>query len=186
MNRLVRVRVEHEWAVCVVIEADQKVHIEGDDPHYAATFMAYSSYGTYGHYWSSMGCPFGEFAARTGKDYLLSKLSTSRPDLFQYTTAIRRMIKTNVDSGGVSETEAKRCRKILNREEDRCIDPNTIIYNLCNNMTLVKNIPGFEGISCEFYPHDAINFVDKIWPAFVTAYNDPATPLEILKETANG
>jgi hypothetical protein len=47
-------------------------------------FSTVSDWGNYGYLWSHPGCEFRKFLARLEPDYLLSKLMSGRPDMYEY------------------------------------------------------------------------------------------------------
>jgi hypothetical protein len=167
------VRVGHEYATFFVEESDVVPRPTGG-VQASATWTAYSSYGVFGHYWSSMGQPFGEFIKDVDSHYLLGKISHKVLDT-------RLMVK-NVKAAIISRRKSKQITNYVAREALDALETLEAEHSgdvLCHEVYMCQEISetGIDLCECETQEWDvqALNFVKKMWPAFVEKFNQQQT-----------
>lgn len=166
------VRVGHEWTEFFVREfapAEREGHT-----NYAATWACNSSYGVFGHHWSSMGRPFAKFAAEIDEDYLLGKISKTEPDAEVTVASVRRKILTirrNKDCTKQEAADAWQAVENLDSEYGN----NEIFLKLREDADIGAVLDNSDwDFATTAYPLNAVSFVKKLWPEFVKALQENA------------
>jgi len=152
----------HEWGEFFVAERDP-VTDSGGRLRYSATWTCYSSFGTFGHYWHSMGSRFGEFIQDVEVDYLLGKIANRVPSDEKAIAGVRREI---IQRRRYQSIDKEVARDAWNRV-DAIAQDEFVMAALWNDEDISK--VGIEW--CELTTTDwdsqAVGFAKKIWPVFV-------------------
>jgi hypothetical protein len=162
------VRDKGEWGEFFVHER-APLHEEDGSTRYAASWTCLSSFGVYGHHWSHMGEPFAAMIAHVGKDYLLGKIARKRFDERKFKRAISREIFTSRGSREQKSAAFKRLKEL-------CLDydRNSLSVMAYEDSELnAVNIDWCE-VDCQDWTPDALGFVDRLWPKFVSDVNTVA------------
>jgi hypothetical protein len=167
------VRVGHEYATFFVEESEVVPRTTGG-VQASATWTAYSSYGVFGHYWHSMGEPFGEFIKDIDADYLLGKIASKKLD-------DRKMIKS-IKAAIIARRKARQITSDVAREALDALKTLEAEHSgdvLCHEIYMCSEIcdTGIDLCDCETQEWDAqaLHFVKKLWPAFVEKFNQQQT-----------
>lgn len=161
------VRLEHGgWGEFFVHEAER----ESGAKSYSASWTCNSSYGTYGHYWNSMGAPFADFIRGVDSYYLLGKVAQTRfaPDAF-----IKAMKRAIFISRATREDKSAAAKAL---DRIRCEVSDAALVWCCQESREIGvcEIDCCDLPSCESYDGNALDFANKLWPKFVEAVNESA------------
>lgn len=165
------VRADGEWAEFYVNERDPVMQPNGH-LRYSASWACLSSYGAFGHYWHSMGRPFNKFAPEVEEDYLLSKIGKRVASCDVIVESVRREIKSLRRGGDVSKEEARNAWIAVNEildDDGHFGSPDVFMKNLSEDDDLDKLGIEWSELSSMEWEGDALQFVRKLWPAFVEA-----------------
>ena len=182
MERTIKISVRdgHEYGEFFVCE-QQPFKRETGGWQASATWTCYSSYGTFGHYWSSMGEPFGEFIKGIEEDYLVGKIGTKRLDVQKMVKGIRQLIRERRKAKAIDREQAREALDALDAlvsEHDGDV--------LCHEIYMCPEIcsTGIDlcDVETQSWDGQALHFVRRLWPKFVEAFNAQAPQWEL--ETA--
>jgi len=163
------IHANHEWGEFFVLERDPIAQPDGHT-RYSATWVANTSYGVFGHYWSHMGEPFAKFAATIGEDYLLGKISKMEPNAEVTLDSVGREILRARHDRRCTEDEARDAWDALQHIADEC-DDNSVFSKLYEDEDIHAVLDGDWDMPTTAYPMDAVQFVKKLWPEFAKALN---------------
>lgn len=161
------VRDGSDWAVFFY---DAQSKLQG----YSGVWAAVSSYGEYGHYWSSIGEPFESFVQNVNRDYLLGKICNGVKEFSVegVSKAVAAELNRRLDAGLLHaptvNTSLKVVAALANEVTNR--DENFLHHLMEDGDPGINSLieDGFEFGVYE-YPFQAQLFADKLWPKFVQA-----------------
>lgn len=164
---VVEVRVNGEWGTFFVRESEVTPRKESGF-NAAAEFTANTSFGVYGNYWSSMGCPFGEFISKIGRDYLLSKIATMVVSDKHVVSSARAMVR---DYRKRKEIDSETAREAMETIDALAADhTGDVLMHEIYQAAELSFICDWHGTTMA-YDGQAIGFVDQLWPEFVKQFN---------------
>lgn len=167
------VRVDGEWAEFYVNER-KPVKDSSGHLRYSASWCCLSSYGVFGHYWHSMGSPFKQFVADIEEDYLLSKIGQRVPSCDVIWESVLREIKAIRRSRSVTKEAARKAWTAANEildDDGHFGSPDVFVKYLSEDEDLSNLKIEWTELNSMEWEGDALQFVRKLWPAFVAALN---------------
>lgn len=162
------IRVDHEWGEFFVREADPVTRIRDGKTYttYSATWCCNSSFGVFGHHWSSMGEPFAKFIQDVDTHYLLGKISRTEVDADLMMKSVKSEIQSLRKSKRIDATKARGAISKLKELADECSDGG--LGDAIYRSSEIGSLPiEWTDLSTTDYPVSAKMFVKKLWPAFV-------------------
>lgn len=162
--KMYEIRVGHEYGTFFVHE-HPVVESASDRATYAATWCCYSSFGTFGYHWTSMGKPFAAFIAGIRSDYLLCKISTMITDHSKAVNAVLAAIQA-LPEGRVKERAQDEIEEL---QDEFGGMPEALLHGFYNNAAFGAVGIDWEGIDTKIWEPQAERFAEVLWPAFVQA-----------------
>ena len=140
---------------------------------YSATWVCYSSFGVFGHHWSSMGEPFAEFIRDVDSHYLLGKISSEVLDERKMVAGVRKAIIERRRQKAISADVAREALDTLTSlSEEHSGD--VLAHEIYMSTEISKTGVDLCEVPTREYPRQAVEFVRRLWPKFVAAVNTPA------------
>lgn len=164
------VRADGEWAEFYVNKRDPVMDFSGHS-RYSASWCCLSSYGVFGHYWHSMGSPFKQFVAKLEEDYLLCKIGRKIASADVTLDSVRRAIKSIRRNENISKDDAREAWGAVDAIADEYYPAEILISKLSEAEEIEKLELDWTEINTMDWESDAVQFVRKLWPAFVEALN---------------
>jgi hypothetical protein len=164
------VRDDYDYGEFFVRESDVVARPDGRGFDASATWSCVSSYGMYGHHWSSMGEPFAEFVRGVDDDdYLLGKIAHKvQRDSSAIVASITRLIAERVATGACTPDVAGEAATAMGSLEDEHSGDV-----LCHEIYMCEEVSatGIDLCDAETQEWDpqAVAFVKRLWPKFVAA-----------------
>lgn len=159
------VREKGEWARFFWTEGKN-----ADRNTFWACWTAYTSFGTYGHYWSDMGSEFVDFIQNVDSGYLLAKISRTEFSTEAFDKWLRREIFTSGVANEIKNKALQAWKEIRDEHEH---------FSAAAIPVLVQESPAINEIGIDWsecrsrdYPRDARRFAIEMWPAFAKAAKD--------------
>lgn len=90
---VIEIRDKGEWATFFVRESEVTKRENNNGFNASAEWTANTSFGLFGHYWSSMGHSFSEFITGISEDYLLSKIGRKAIDSQKVIDELKRIVQ---------------------------------------------------------------------------------------------
>lgn len=156
---------------------------EGERKHHWCELTCNTSFGTVGHYWSSMGGPAAWFLSKIGRDYLIGKLWGMQSEVFDAYKAmdqLRTMVLTDRRSGDLDREEARARWESLEGDASgefefrELVDSTDWLHDIMYD-------GGGSNIGKMENPQ-AVGFVRELWPEFLKQLQADAA--EAAKEPA--
>lgn len=170
MNQLyITVKHEHEYGEFFVSEREPQPRSDGH-LRYSATWVCYSSFGTYGHHWSDMGSPFSEFICQVDEHYLLGKIASKHTSPSKTLVSVREELARLLSDGECTEeayTEAAEAVETIEAEDSG----EFLIAHLYECSELSECGFDWHDIETQEFDPQAVGFAKKLWPKFVEAVN---------------
>jgi hypothetical protein len=165
---VIDVRVDHEWGTFFVRESDVVPREGGKGFNASAEWTANTSFGVFGHYWSSMGQPFGEFIKGVDDYYLLGKIGNQVTDDKLIVAGVKRLVREHRKAKSINAETA--------REAFDTIVSLASEYGgeiLCHELYQASELSFIDDWDVESRSYDgqSMGFVKKLWPEFVKKYN---------------
>lgn len=154
----------------------------GEHRHHWCELTCNTSFGTVGHYWSSMGGPAAWFLSKIGRDYLIGKLWGMAETVFVASKAmsdVRRMVLQDRRAGDLSREEARGRWEDLAGGADDEFEFRTLVHD---NNWLSEIAYGGSSNFGEVTNPEAVGFVKHLWPEFLKQLQADAA--EAAKEPA--
>jgi len=150
---------------------------EGDRRYHWCELTCNTSFGTVGHYWSSMGGPAAWFLDKINRDYLIGKLWGMQETVFNADKAMRQvrtMILQDRRAGDLSREEARaRWNDIAGGADDE-FEFHTLVHD---NDWLSETVYGGGSSFGEVPNPQAVGFYRHLWPVFIEQLKaDAAAP----------
>ena len=168
-NTTIHVRSNHEYGIFFVEEADV-VPRETGGVEASATWTSYSSFGVFGYHWNSMGEPFGQFIREISEDYLLGKIGRKLLDSRKMFKSVQAEIIKRRRAKSISSIVAKEAIEEL-KSLSEAHEGEVLAHEIYINDLI--HATGIDLCACESLEWDgqALQFVRKLWPKFVEAFN---------------
>lgn len=165
----IQVRDRGEWGTFFVRESPVLPR-EGGGVNASAEWTCNSSFGVFGHYWSSMGEPFAEFIKGVDRDYLLGKIAGGRvSDERETIKKIRAEIRSLRKRRQITADQARAAVDSL----DSLVSEHTgeILFHELYMDDAISEI-GIELGECVAmrWPDQAEAFAKRLWPLFVEQF----------------
>jgi hypothetical protein len=139
---------------------------------YGAVWTAYSSFGTFGHYWCSMGMPFNEFIKNLDKHYLLSKIGKREDDYSTFAENVKNDVNYLYENREVNWTK-KEYKEIIEEIENYSRDLyGDDLYKAISEIYEIEDEIEFCELLDQTFDSQSTGFVEKLWPEFVRIYNE--------------
>ncbi len=168
---VIDVRADGEWGTFFVRESDVVKRADHQGFNASAEWTADTSFGVFGHYWSSMGQPFGLFIAGVDEHYLLGKVGHQVIDDKLVISGVKRLVREYRKAKSINAETA--------REAFEAID--SLAYGLSGEVLCHELYQASElSFICDWdvetrtYDGQSMGFVKKLWPLFVKQYNELA------------
>jgi hypothetical protein len=168
-----QVRDNHEYGTFFVEESGVVPRKDGKGVQASATWTCYSSFGTFGHHWSSMGSCFSDFIKDVDSHYLLGKISSKHSCARKACDSIREQIKEKLSSGSVTNEQAEAANDAIDDCEAEG-SGDVCIHLLYMNEVLNDISIDYDSVEMEEWDKQAVEFVKRLWPKFVEAFRTPA------------
>lgn len=165
------VRDGMDYGEFFVAEREPQTNESRNYTSYSATWCCYSSYGVYGHHWSSMGSPFAEFIQGMGADYLLSKIGRKEADPDRVLKEVRRLIREARRENRITKDEAAEAYAECRRIEDETTGA-FVLAMLYDSVEISRVGIEWCDMSTTSYDPQCLGFVRRIWPKFVEALKE--------------
>lgn len=162
------IRVDHEWGEFFVREADPITRTRDGKTYttHSATWCCNSSFGVFGHHWSSMGAPFADFIQDVDEHYLLGKISRTEVNADLMMKSVKSEIRSLRKRKAIDATEAREAIDKLKELADECSDGG--LGDAIYRSSEIGSLPiEWTDLSTTDYPVSAKMFVKKLWPEFV-------------------
>lgn len=170
------IRKNHEWARFFVHESPPMT-MRDNTQSYSATWCCLSSFGVFGHTWSSMGEPFVDFIQGVSADYLLSKIARKVPDAEKTCAEIRRLVLQARLDDRITKQEAKAAWDDIASAEEEGNHPEVVFHELYWSVAISKVGIEWCDLSTQVWDSQAVRFVELLWPEFVKFVTErPAVP----------
>lgn len=165
---VVEVRKNGEWGTFFVRESDVLPR-DGGGFNVSAEWCCNSSFGVFGHYWSSMGKPFGEFVSKINNDYLLGKIGKQVTDSRKVVRELRRLVIEHRKEQTITKDEA---REALDDIEELAAydDGDVLCHKLYESGPLSKCHIEWCDIESKTWDCQSLGFVKQLWPEFVRKF----------------
>lgn len=170
------VRAGHEWGEFFVHEEPIERRSDGQGFNASASWTCNSSFGTYGHYWGSMGRPFGEFIKDIGDDYLLGKIATKVYDADKLLDSVLYNLNSRLDEGSGDKKLLRAAIKEAKKLHAECEFDAALPMLFYESVPLSKVRIEWCDMTTQIYPQQAVMFVKKLWPLFVAEFNKTPEP----------
>lgn len=161
------VRDGMDWAEFFVNERERLTDGSGH-ARYSATWVCYSSFGVFGHYWHATGSPFADFVQRVDTDYLLSKIGKKQTDQETVIASVKRAILQSRRYGCCTREEAREAMWEVKHIADTCEGgPEVLAYQLWESCEISKCEIEWCDITTKTYEPGCVEFAQRMWPKFV-------------------
>jgi hypothetical protein len=151
---------------------DEREPVERNgDTIYCAIWTVYSSYGVYGHCWSSMGAPFAKFIQDINQDYLLGKIADMVPCGEKACRSVRDRIRQARKDGYITKEIARDALDAVKEIEDLGDDQGAAGALYASVPISKVNIEWCDVEARVWHPQ-AVGFSTRIWPKFVDAMKE--------------
>lgn len=138
---------------------------------HSATWVAYSSFGVFGHHWSHMGEPFAEFIRDVDSGYLLGKIAKKETSTRKVVAGVRREITAARKDKSVTKDEAREAMDELNELASE-YDGSVLCHKVYESPEISKCVSDFCDIDTQEWDCQAVGFVKRLWPKFVAALRE--------------
>jgi hypothetical protein len=166
-----------EYGTFFVRESEVVARKDGNGFDASAEWTANTSFGLFGHYWSSMGQPFGEFISDISEDYLLSKIGKKVTDTEQTTKELKRLVLVERRENRITKDEAREA--LTDIEELACqYDGEVLCHMLYESRPLDKCNIEWCDLNTQVWDSCSLNFAKRLWPLFVKQFNEQCTKAE--------
>lgn len=165
------VRAHGEWATFFVKELPPVLR-PGDRPKYAADWAANTSYGTFGHFWSHMGAPFGEFIKNVDTYYLLGKIARKETDPRGVMENVKHAVREARREKSIDAETAREAYDAINAIADEYEHDGSVLCHELYQASELSFIDDWCEIGSMDYSLDAKNFALKLWPEFVRLFRE--------------
>lgn len=159
------VRWKSDWGEFFVAEREPVV--ENGHTRYTATWTCYSSYGTFGHHWYSMGESFAKFIQDVEQGYLLSKISTRVANEKKTFQSIKRAILENRREKRITKEVARDAMEAVRGIENEGHGAEASAVLIYHDHDIGKAEIEWSDLSTMEHPTQSILFAERIWPEFV-------------------
>lgn len=176
---VIEVRVGGEWGTFFVRESDVVPRADRKGFDASAEWTANTSYGVFGHYWGSMGQPFGDFIAGINTDYLLSKIGREECDSDKVVAELKRLIVEFRKEKRITTDVARNALEEITQLA-ACYEREPLCMQLYESAALSKVPIEWCDISTRSYTIHSRLFAQKMWPEFVKKYNEQGVRAESL------
>jgi hypothetical protein len=160
----IQVRNHHESGSFYLREG---VEGEGDRKQYWCELTCNTSFGTVGHYWSSMGSPAARFLSKLNRGYLIGKLWASEASVFCGDTAVAEakaaLLRERRD-GDLSKEDAREAFDVFWSVSTE-FEWHQMVLN-CE--WLHRHLMDCGGPFGSITNPQALGFWEELWPAFIT------------------
>lgn len=156
---------DHGWAAVFMRYGEDK-SVNGHR-QYEGILSIHSDYGSYGYWWSCMGCQLPEFLADIDASYLLGKISRTETD---WDSAEKRL-KAAVIEARKNGAKPADCREAWEAINDAFAEYSgrDASLSLYHDGSLNKVIHDWTELFTTKYQSDATQFVKQMWPDIVKA-----------------
>jgi hypothetical protein len=164
------IRDELDWGEFFVHELPPREDEEWI--YHSATWCATTSFGQYGHHWTHMGEPFGQFISRVDKSYLLGKIGRKtfcdRTLVSKVIAQIREALRkkrTSFEDAKLAIDEVQSLRGSYIGE--------ALAVHIYDSPRVNKVPIDWQDFDCKVWEPQVVGFVEKLWPKFVKEINTP-------------
>lgn len=167
----VSVRTGGEWGTFFVRESPVVKRDDGKGYNAQAEWTANTSFGVFGHYWSSMGQPFGEFISDIASDYLLRKVGRKVTDSEMVAKELQRLVcqyrKERRIEKDIAVDAIDEIKRLMQEYEG-----DSFCVHAYESIELSRVPFDWCDISTKSYETGSLMFAKKLWPAFVKQFNE--------------
>lgn len=161
------VRDKHrDWGEFFVAEREPVAN-ESGRIQYTATWTCYSSFGTFGHHWYSMGEPFAKFIQDVDCGYLLSKIARRVTNGDKACDEIARLIREARREKRITAEVARVAMDDVKSIKDEGADGTVTCHRLYESVPISRVQIEWCDLSTQEWERSAVMFAERIWPEFV-------------------
>ncbi len=166
---VIDVRHKGEWGTFFVREWPVIPREDGKGFNASAEWVCNSTFGVYGHYWSSMGGPFADFIGDISTDYLLSKIGREITDSDKAAKELRRLVLEQRRERSITKDVA---RDALDDIEAILSDysGDAACHEFYQSDALSKCHIEWCDLSCKEWCGQSLGFARTLWPEFVKQF----------------
>lgn len=168
MSETIMVRDGSEWARFFYHEAPP-LTMRDNSRSYSATWCCVSSFGVFGHCWSSMGQPFAEFIQDIETDYLLRKIGRKVTVSEKAFSEVRRLILQCRREDRITKDEARAAMDDIATIECEGGHPEVALNELYWSVPISRVGIEWCDLTTQDWDTDSVLFAKKLWPLFVQA-----------------
>lgn len=166
-----------EWAEFFVNEPDPRVRAESKGRMvYSATWVAYSSFGVFGHHWADMGVPFEDFIFDVGEDYLLGKIARGVFDMRTLRESLQAHLAKNLAEYVITPEEFDEACDACRRLTDD-YSGEAVLGALQEHGDVAAGVTDWGEIDYQIRNPQAVQFVRRLWPKFVQECRQSKIPV---------